>query len=190
MSKPAIEISGFAELKAAIMKLSNDKDKRAEMRLLLRQIAKPTLQAAKVMVPKSSKPHLVSGKRSRKIIQPGNLQRSLGFITGKQDNPTVYVGPRAKGKFDGWYGHFVEYGHDIYGNSRKYSVYKYKTKERSRNSLERVRGRKIGGNTVKGRVQGTPFMQMAYEATGGGVTAEAEQRVAAFMQRRIDKLSR
>lgn len=174
MSKPAIEISGFAELKAAIIRLSNDKDKRTEMRLLLRQIAKPTLQAAKVMVPKSSKPHLVSGKRSRKIIQPGNLQRSLGFINGKQENPTVYVGPRAKGNMDGWYGHFVEYGHNVYRPGFK-------------------RSRKAGANNsagVKSKTRAKPFMQMAYESTGGGVTAEAEKRVAAFMQRRIDKLSR
>jgi hypothetical protein len=41
------------------------------------------------------KPHKVRGK----LIQPGNLKKAIGAITGKQENPTVYAGPRAKGNF-------------------------------------------------------------------------------------------
>ena len=66
MSRTIAEIKGFDELKAAIVKLANDKDKKSELRLVLRQIAKPTLQAAKILAPVSKRPHLVSGKRSKK----------------------------------------------------------------------------------------------------------------------------
>jgi hypothetical protein len=55
-------------------------------------VAKPTIQGQKVLL--ILKPHKVRGK----LIQPGNL-KAIGAITGKQENPTVYAGPRAKGNF-------------------------------------------------------------------------------------------
>jgi hypothetical protein len=57
---------------------------------------KPTIQADKVLL-LILKPHKVRGK----LIQPGNL-KTIGAITGKQENPTVYAGPRAKGNFYGF----------------------------------------------------------------------------------------
>lgn len=168
MSKLAVEIQGFDELQAKIKDLANDKDKRREVLGLLRQVAKPTLQAAKNNVPISKKKHSARGK----IISPGNLKKSLGTITGRGDNPTIYVGPRAKGNNDGWYGHFVEYGVNKYSKGFK-------------------RKRKKGANNASalGRTTGNPFMQKAYDSTQGGVTADAESKVAAYIQRRIDKLS-
>lgn len=174
MSKMITEVKGFDVLKAKIMELSRDKDKKTELRLILRQLAKPTLQAAKQFAPVSRKPHMVSGKRAKKMIQPGALQRSIGLINGKQENPTVYVGPRAKGSFDGWYGHFMEYGFNIYR-----AGFKRKRKSGADNS-----------SGARGRVRARPFMAPAYEQTQGGVTNESAKRVAAFIQRRIDKLSK
>lgn len=173
MSKLVTEVKGFDELKAAIIKLSSDKDKRAEVRLILRQVAKPTLQAAKALAPVSKRPHMVSGKRSKKIIQPGSLRKSIGYINGRQENPTIYVGPRAKGANDGWYGHFVEYGHNVYR-----AGFKRKRKAGADNSAG-----------VKNRVKARPFMRPAYEQTGGAVTDDAVRRVERFIQRRIDRLS-
>lgn len=163
-----VEITGYRELVEKIKLLANDKDKKSEVLLILRQVASPTLKAARSLVPVSRKAHKARGK----LIQPGNLRKSLGNITGKQRNPTIYVGPRAKGSFDGWYGHFVENGVNQYNKGFK-------------------RKRKAGANNhaAIGRSNGTPFMAQAYAQTEGKVTADAEQKVAAFIQRRINKLS-
>ena len=168
MSSPLIEITGFAELQEQIKLLANPRDKRKEILNLLRQVARPTLSAAKNFVPVSSKRHKARGK----LIEPGNLKKSLGFITGRNEDPTIYVGPRAKGSFNGWYGHFVEKGVNTYNKGFK-------------------RKRKAGANNhaAIGRTTGTPFMASAYTATNGQVTADAEIKVAAYIQRRIDKLS-
>jgi HK97 gp10 family phage protein len=168
MSKLVVEIEGFEQLQAKIKDLANDKDKRREVLGLLRQVAKPTLQAARNNVPISKKKHSARGK----VINPGNLKKSLGTITGRGDNPTIYVGPRAKGNNDGWYGHFVEYGVNKYSKGFK-------------------RKRKKGANNAAalGRTTGNPFMRKAYDSTQGGVTSDAESKVAAYIQRRIDKLS-
>lgn len=184
-----IDVIGFDKLTSQLKQLANDKDKKREVLIILRNIAKPTLNAARSLAPVSKKPHLVSGKRTKKIITPGALRRSLGNITGKQDNPTIYVGPRAKGNFDGWYGHFVHDGHNIYRNATSYSVYKYKKRSRNRNALERIRGKRLGRNTTQGRVEGNPFLTRAYAQTNGTVTADAEKQMVAFIQRRIQKLS-
>lgn len=168
MSSPLMQVEGFAELQAKIRLLADDKDKKKEVLIILREVAKPTLQAARILVPIASKKHKARGK----LIEPGNLKKSLGNITGKQDNPTVYVGPRAKGSFDGWYGHFVEKGVNVYRKGFK-------------------RKRKAGANdhASVGKTKANPFMAKAYESTNGPVTADAERKMVVFIQRRINKLS-
>lgn len=187
MSSIRVDIEGFDKLTAQLKRLGNDKDKKREVLIILRNQAKPTLSAARSLVPVSKKEHLVSGKRTRQMIQPGTLKKSLGLITGRADNPTIYVGPRAKGSNNGWYGHFVHDGHDVYNNAKSYSVYKYKKKQRNRNSLERVRGKQA--NVTQGRVKGNPYMTEAYKQTENSVTESTERAMVAFIQRRIDKLS-
>jgi HK97 gp10 family phage protein len=168
-----VEISGFRELEAKIKLLSNDKDKKREVIGILRQVANSTVKAAKQTAPVSKKEHKARGRK----IQPGNLKKSIGTIVGRKgqakDNPTVYVGPRAKGKQDGWYGHFVEYGVNVYNKGFK-------------------RKRKAGANNAAAirRTKANPFMKNAYNQTKGGVTQDAEAKVARFIQKRIDKLSR
>lgn len=168
MSKPVIEITGFAELQEKIKLLASDRDKKKEILLLLRQVARPTLQAARSFVMNSKKPHKARGK----LIQPGNLKKSLGAITGRNANPTIYLGPRAKGNNNGWYGNFVHEGVNLYTKGFK-------------------RKRKKGANTagVKSRTTGNPFMKKANDVTNSQVTADAEKKVAAFIQRRINKLN-
>lgn len=156
MSKPLVEIQGFTELNQKLKSLGNDKVKRREMLKVLGQVANPTVKAARNQAPQSKKPHLISGKRTRKIIEPGNLKKSIGKITGKRGlgktNAVLYVGPRSKGrKNDGWYGAFVHGG----------------TKHQQPNK----------------------FMDRAYAQTGGGVTRDAEDKVAAYIQKQINKLS-
>lgn len=186
MSKLAVEIQGFDELQAKIKDLANDKDKRREVLALLRQVAKPTLQAAKSNVPiNKRKTHY--GRR-KKVQPAGNLKKSLGTITGRGDNPTIYVGARAKGNNDGYYAHFVELGHRIF-NKAKFSITRnasgrFVSVSKTARQRANKKGSVSSGNTVA-----KPFMKTAYDSTQGGVTADAESKVAAYIQRRIDKLS-
>jgi hypothetical protein len=168
MSSLSIEVQGFEELKRKILLLANDKDKKAEMLLILRQIAKPTLQAAKALAPISKKNHKARGV----LIQPGNLQKSIGNITGKGPNPTIYVGARVKGSNKGWYAHFVHDGVNFYNKGFK-----------------RKHKKNANSQAAKSRSAGNPFLKTAYDATKGIATADAEKRMAKFIQRRIDKLS-
>lgn len=173
-NKAIIDIKGFDELQRKIKQLANDKDKRREILNILRQEAKSTVHAAKRFAPVSKKPHVVRGTR----IQPGNLRDSIGNITGKnRERPTIYVGPRVKGKNKGWYGAMVEQGHNVYRTG-------FRRKKRTLGSTKRYAAQAI--NFVKPR----PFMKPAYELTKGKVTRELEEKTAKFIQRRIDKLSR
>jgi HK97 gp10 family phage protein len=172
MNNLSVNVSGFPQLQAKIKALANDKDKKREMLLILRQVARPTLDASKQNAPISRKPHVARGKK----IQPGNLRKSLGLITGRRGeakvNPTIYVGARAKGSFDGWYAHFVHEGVNIYRSGFK---------------RKRTRGANMGA-AVR-RTKGNHFLTRAYQQTEGRVTADAEKRMAAFIQRRINRLS-
>lgn len=175
-----VEITGFAELQSKLLQLP-DKVKKAEMLKLLGQIATSTVSAAKSFAPVSTKKHTISGPtRTKKVIQPGNLKRSIGKIVGKRglgkENAVLYVGPKSKGiKNDGWYGHIVEYGHNIYKTGFK------------RNTKGNKEFNKTG---AKGFVEGKNFMSRAYEQTKGGVTQESEAKVTRYIQKQIDRLSK
>jgi len=163
-----IDVIGFDKLTAQLKRLADDKSKKREVLIILRNVAKPTLSAARSLAPISKKPHKARGK----TISPGNLKKSLGNITGKQDNPTIYVGARAKGSNNGWYAHFVHEGINIYRTGFK---------------RKRVRGANSAG--ALRRTQGNPFLTKAYAQTNGTVTADAEKQMVAFIQRRIQRLS-
>jgi HK97 gp10 family phage protein len=164
-----VDVVGFDKLMQQLKALSDDKDKRRETLILLREVARPTIQAAKQLAPIAKRNVFARGK----VIQPGTLKRSIGAIAGRKSvNPTIYAGPRAKGANDGWFGHFVHDGHNLYrkGFKRKHTK---------------------GGNAagVVSRTKANPFMTNAYRATEGVVTADAEKRMVSLIQRRINKLS-
>lgn len=163
-----IEIDGIDKLTEQLKRLANDRDKKREVLIILRNVAKPTLNAARVLAPISKRSHKARGK----TIAPGNLKKSLGNITGKQENPTIYVGARAKGSNNGWYAHFVHDGRNIYRTGFK---------------RKRIRGAN-NGSAIR-RTEGNPFLTKAYQQTNGTVTADAEKQMAAFIQRRIQRLS-
>lgn len=173
MARALVEIQGFAELQEKIKKLADPKDKKRELVAVLRQVALTTVRVAKAETPISKKPHVAR----KKVINPGNLQKSIGTIVGRKgsakDNPTVYVGPRAKGSNDGWYGNFVALGHNIYKKG-----FKRKRSKAANNAAG-----------VSSTTKANNFMKRAYEQTQGNVSAELETRVAKFIQKRIDKLS-
>lgn len=185
-----VDVEGYNELIKKITKLGDDKDKRRETLILLRQVAKPTLDAARTLAPVSKRAHWARGKK----IQPGNLKKSLGNITGRsKTNPTIYVGARAKRKHDGWYAHFVHDGHEQFnhgnikvtrGRDGRFKSVKVKGRFTKKSYLGRTRG------ASHKFVTGNPFLHKAYEQTKSSVTADAEKRFSKFLQRRIDKLSK
>lgn len=169
-----VEIQGFNELQQKIKLLSDDRSKKREVIALLRRVASTTVRTAKQNAPVSTNPHVARNKK----INPGNLKKSIGIIVGKKgeakDNPILYVGPRAKGANDGWYGHFVEYGHNVYARG-------FKRKNRKKGA--------DNSSHAKSRTKAVPFMQRTYEQTGGKASQEAAVKIAAYIQKRIDKLS-
>lgn len=194
-----VDVKGFQELANKIKLLGDDKDKRRESVAILKQIAKPTLAASKNLAPVSKKKHFSRGK----FIEPGTLKKSLGLITAKSKNPTVIVGARAKRKFDGWYANFVHDGHEYFAsatqktklffkNNSRFTTVRNKGKgsafnKKRKTKVERVRLRQAG---MARRTKAQPFLNNAYEQTQGKVTSDAEKKFAAFLQRRIDKLSK
>lgn len=175
MSKDLVEITGFNVLRNKIKQLETDKAKRREIIPILRKVAQATVKAARNAAPVSKQPH----RGRTRVIQPGNLKKSIGTITGKKGksstNAVVYVGPRTKGKFDGYYGAWVHDGVNLYRGGFK------RNRRGNRAANQRAAKRKTEGN---------PYMTKAYNQTRGKVTAEAEQKVAAYIQKRIDRLSK
>lgn len=168
MSSLNVEVSGFSELANEIKKIANDKTKRKETLIILRQIAKPTLEVAKREVPVSKKVHIARGQK----IAPGNLKKSLGTITGKnQENPTILVGPRVKGSNKGWYGHMVHDGVNVY-----------------RKGFKRKHKKGANNHAAVSRTKANPYLTRAYDQTQGKVTADAEAKFVKFVQRRLNKL--
>jgi HK97 gp10 family phage protein len=96
---------------------------------ILRTAAKPMISAARSNIKDSVKNHSryprgqkkKSAKGQGKVIAtytPGNLRRSIGIIPLRK-TANIYVGPRSKkdasgvysgGRYDGYYGVFLEYG--------------------------------------------------------------------------------
>lgn len=174
MNKSVVEIEGFDVLQRKITLLADDRDKQREVKAILRRVARPTVKAAQGFAPQSKKPH-----RARKtLINPGNLKKSIGTITGRKGNskknPTIYVGPRVRGKYDGFYGAWVHEGVNIYRKGFK---------------RNRKGNRDYNAAGAASRTKAQPFMDKAYNVTKGKVTADAEKSVAAFIQKRINKLS-
>lgn len=178
MSKQLIEITGFAELQAKLTLIGNDRQKVTEIKKVLRKVAMGTVKVARRKAPVSKRPHTVSGQRTKKVIQPQALSKSIGVINGRDRvNPTVFAGPRAKGTFDGWYGHFVHDGHNVYAGAFK----------RKRSTSGKAKAFNALG--AKKRTKANPFMDEAYNETKGQVTQEMESQVTKVIQRTIDRYS-
>lgn len=169
-----VDVEGFDQLINRLKQIDGDKTKRREALIILRQIAKPTLAAAKREVPVSKKAHWVSGeKRTKKKISPGNLKKSLGTITAaRSENPQVVVGARVKRSFDGWYAHFVHEPVNTYRVGYK-RIHKRGANEHA---------------AIAKRWRSNPFLTRAYKQTEGKVTKEAEAKFGKFVQRRLNKL--
>lgn len=195
--KSLVDIKGFDKLQQKLRELSNDKTKKREIIQILKQFSKPTKTAAQGFVPVQSS---FSNIKSKRTVLGGSLKASIKPIVGKKGNakinPTVYIGPRVfKGKKtskagrnvwgDGWYGHMVDQGHDIYSNAGN----RGKKKKNGKGVSILSRSGKRNKGRVVGRVKGVFFMKKAYQVTRAKVTSDSESAVAKYFQKKINKLS-
>jgi hypothetical protein len=176
MSKPLIEVTGFKELQDKIKLIADDKTKRSEVLKILRVVARPTVQSAKAFAPE----RVAKSNIKTRITTGGILKKSIGTITGKSLNPTILVGPKVKGKNKGYYGAWVELGHNIY----------HKNFKLKRNRKGTKVARKFNKANRTGKTTAKFFMKKSFELTKGQVTNEAEKKIAAYIQKKIDKLSK
>jgi len=121
--RPLVELDiSEAELKQIVKDLerlfpTDDVSVRRTVRGAMRSALKPTLKKLQEIVP--SRKHWKATLRGENKGKPGQLNRSLALINGKNINkrmPAVYVGPRVKGAYSkadtsGFYMYFLEYGY-------------------------------------------------------------------------------
>lgn len=201
MSSLNVDVTGFNELVNELKTIANDKGKRKEALIILRQIAKPTLEVARSLAPvgkgkaSSNLSRFRKQNKDKRLVSkiPGRLKKSIGLITSKnQNSPTILIGPRVKGAFNGydksgWYGHFVHDGHNIYRKGFKRDRTGARiTKKKRENYLIKARLKNSKGAVSK--TKANPFLTNAYQRTEGKVTAEAEAKFVKFVQRRLNKL--
>lgn len=65
---------------------------------------------------------LVNEARANTPTRSGNLKKSIGIVKRKtKDKSFIWfsVTPRRGGKYDGWYDHLVEFGHELKSKSGK-----------------------------------------------------------------------
>ena len=93
MPKDVVEITGFKELQAKI-KVLPDKVKRKELLKIFGQVANSTVNAARSNASISKKKHIISGEtRKRKVVQPGNLKKSIGKIVSRRNKVNDHSPP-------------------------------------------------------------------------------------------------
>ena len=166
MANEVFEIEGFEELNKQLKKL-DDNVKRSEVLKIQRRLAKPIVQTYKSKLPVGRKSHTRYTKGGGKTTyQPGNLSRSVRAKTvGKRaakGNPSIQVLPDKTAKGDGYY-RFMVVRKGFTGKGR---------------------GSRKGANTVVKEARDATLA-----ATQGLVTKEAQEKVKAYIQKQIDRLS-
>ncbi|WP_271856076.1 hypothetical protein [Patiriisocius marinus] len=168
MAIDVTKVEGFEELNAKLKQL-NDGVKRNEVLKIQRRLAKPIAAAYSQKLPQSNKPHTRYVKGGGKTTYtPGNLSRSVRVKTvGKRaakGNPSLQILPdKTKGgRNDGYY-RFMVVAKGFKGSGR---------------------GSRKGKNTVVEQARNATLA-----ATQGRTTKEAEVKTAAYIQKRINKLS-
>ena len=155
MSKDLIEIKGFKELSLRLEKFP-DKLKKREVIKVLRRASRDTVKVARNIAPKDT----------------GQGSKSIRFEPLKKSrNPGGVVGPRSKGKYDGFYMRlFVIPGHNIY----------------KRGFRRNRRGNRIFNNrNAKSIVPENPFMAKVYSITKGRVLNNSVKGLQDYLDKRI-----
>lgn len=152
------EVSGMDELLKNLQSLPEKVQKNILVGAV-RASAKPIIAEAKSLVPK----------------EHGELKKSIGVTKVKVRKKTLVwfqVSPRTNGKYDGWYGRFIEFG--TYSNLD--------------HSLVRQRTGKLGKKRASvvakgGGIKQHPFIRPAYEKEGENSINEVRKYIA----KRFDK---
>jgi hypothetical protein len=104
-----------AERVARLIKSMDLKQHDREIKKILKSSVQPITSAAK----KSARSKYNKNKNTyeferagtKYIITPGHLAKAIGVLPlRKQSSFAVEIGYRASGKYDGWFGHFVDAG--------------------------------------------------------------------------------
>lgn len=152
------QVLGMDELLKNLKTLPDKVQKRI-LAGAVRAGAKPIIKEAKSLVP----------------TEDGNLKKSIGvtkFKTRKKTLVWFQVSPRTDGKYDGWYGHFVEYG----------------TYAELDHPMVRQRTGKLGQRRAKIVASGfglkpRPFLRPAFEKEG----ENSIKAVKEYIAKRLDK---
>lgn len=159
----------------AIDNILNELPQTVRRKFLLaawRRSAKPLIQAARQNVQGYSK----------------NLAKSIGNITGRSKKyPTIYVGPRAKGKWKdiGWIAPFIEFGVSGVKRNRKQGY-----KRDTDNPAFAWVGNIQGGGRYRDDQPPRPFMRPAIMANAHKVEANMLKELKYVMQKKVEKHNR
>lgn len=118
----SVKVEGIEEAMRVLEELP-DKTKMKAIIPSLNTAGRVVIQAARRKLPRKNEVRryeISKGKNKGKVIRKvatGNLRASIGriklssFKRRKRLQPIVLVGPRAYGKYRGFHGHLVEFGH-------------------------------------------------------------------------------
>jgi hypothetical protein len=121
------------------------------------------------LIRRSIKPVMLAAQREAGRIEAtpgysgvGNLYDSIGMFTGRSRKfPNVQIGARIQKGFKGYHAFMVEHGTEMRRNKK-------------------------GSN--RGRSKANPFMQPAFDKTLGSVRPAFEKEIAAYIQKKADKV--
>ena len=140
------KLDGIASVKKALMALDNATTKKV-IEKTFRIAARPLVKKAKELAPPD---------------KTGNLRESIGiFVSRAQDRKAnlaagIWVGPRIRGRYEGYHAHLIEFGTDERKpKHKKVLVFEYN-------------GVKVFAKKTKG-MKPRPFMGPAYDQTVGKV---------------------
>tara|TARA_R100000388_G_scaffold93959_1_gene79801 strand:- start:350 stop:805 length:456 start_codon:yes stop_codon:yes gene_type:complete len=136
--KPFANIEGAKRINRALFKASRSVTRKVLLSGM-RKAATPLVKAMRQNLGANSGRDY---KSARYYTETGGLKKSIGKITGKSKKfATLYVGPRVKRKFkyQGFIGHFIEFGNDTgYNLDFKGKRYVSKAFETKANEVENI----------------------------------------------------
>ena len=170
MSDFSVSATNLEEVKHLLNTLPDEYRKKVMVKII-RDAAKPMMDQAVQNAPKSRGSHKARGN----VIPSGTLKKSIGWIDMKKTKyVTEIIGPRVKGAFrgyrGGWYGHFVEFGHE----TRRSKSGKFMKTHRGRN--------------VTGFVAAKPFMEPAWDSKVGTVINRFERDAISIFNKYVSKM--
>jgi hypothetical protein len=130
---------------------------RRELIMLIKRSIKPTLEATQQEANRIEKEAKSKGR-----IPTGNLADSIGFITGRsKEFVNIQVGPRVKGKWKGFHGHWVEFG---------------------------TGDRKTNKGVRRGIAKPNPYMKPAFDRSYKQSSTNFKNEVAIYVENKVNQI--